>query len=138
LATRPGRTDGEVLDAVAIQVAGGDDHAPVELPRLAPRPVPELLPGGAGIDVELPRERPRLVFRRRRRHRDVALAVAVEIRDRRHDPTEAAPAVHSLPVMQLLPAGRGEDPGPTDHRAVRPRGERCADAEIGAPLPVET
>src|SRR5439155_1336498 len=97
----------EVLDAVAIEIAGGDDHASVELARLAPRPVPELLPGGAGIDVELPRERPRLVFRRRRRHGDVALAVGVEIRDRRHDAAEAAPAsVRSHPRFSLSVSAR--------------------------------
>src|SRR5439155_10307201 len=50
-ATIPGRTDGEVLDAVSVQIAGGDDHPSVELARLGPRPVPQLLPGGAGIDV---------------------------------------------------------------------------------------
>src|SRR5437867_8938673 len=50
LATMPGCADGEVLDAVAIQIAGADDHASVELAGLASRPVPELLPRGAGIN----------------------------------------------------------------------------------------
>src|SRR5207247_6481762 len=40
LATMPGRADGEVLDAVSLEIAGGDDHPSVELARLAPRPVP--------------------------------------------------------------------------------------------------
>src|SRR5439155_12728457 len=105
VAAIPGRADGDVLDAVAIQIAGVDDHSCVLLARLLPRPVPELLSRDAGIDEQLPGERPRLVFRGRRRHRDVALAVAVEIRDRRHDPAEAAPAIRAFPVKEL-PAAR--------------------------------
>src|SRR5439155_9418063 len=38
--TMPGRADGEVLDAVSVEVAGGDDHPSEQLARLAPRPVP--------------------------------------------------------------------------------------------------
>src|SRR5439155_14896242 len=106
----PGGADGEVLDAVPVQVSGGDDHPPVELARLAARPVAELLPGGAGVDEHLPGERPCLILRGGCCHHDLALAVAVEISDRGHDPAEAAPAIRSLPVVQLLAAGRRKDP----------------------------
>src|SRR5207253_2796571 len=40
LPTIPRRADGEVLDAVSIEITGGDDHPCVELARLASRPVP--------------------------------------------------------------------------------------------------
>ncbi len=56
LAAMPGRADGDVVDAVAVEIAGGDDHASEQLARLAPRPVPQLLPGGAGVDAQLARD----------------------------------------------------------------------------------
>src|SRR5439155_22018081 len=77
VATVPGRADGDVLDAVAVQIAGIDDHARVLLAWLAPRPLPDLPPAGGGIDEQLPGERACLIFRRWRGHGDVALAVAV-------------------------------------------------------------
>src|SRR5947209_15914529 len=89
------------------------------------------------MDAQLPRERPRLVFRSGRCHHDLALAVAVEIPGRRHDPTEAAPAIRSPPVVQLPAARRREDPGPTDLRAAGVRCEGCSDDEIGASVAVE-
>src|SRR5262245_62316343 len=46
----PRRADRDVADAVAVEVAGRDDHPPEQLARLASRPLPELLPGGAGTD----------------------------------------------------------------------------------------
>src|SRR5262245_30094488 len=56
-----GRADGDVIDAVSVQVARGDDHPSEELTRLAPGPVPELLSGGPGVDAKLARKRPLLV-----------------------------------------------------------------------------
>src|SRR5262249_54761423 len=40
ITTIPGRADREVIDAVAIQIAGGNDHPSVQLARLGPGPVP--------------------------------------------------------------------------------------------------
>src|SRR5262249_39469900 len=51
-----GRADGDVLDTVAIEIAGRNHHASEQLARLAPRPAAELLPGAAGIDVNLSRK----------------------------------------------------------------------------------
>src|SRR5262245_32808218 len=53
LATIPGRADGDVLDAVAVEIAGGDHHPSIQLARLASRPVPELLSGPGGVDANL-------------------------------------------------------------------------------------
>ena len=73
-----------------------------------------------------------------RRHRDLALAVAVEIarpppRRRRSRRGGSVPC----PVVQLLAARRREDPGAADPRAVGVRCRRCADGEIGAAVAVE-
>src|SRR5262245_34080136 len=136
-ATIPGRADGDVLDAVAVEIARSNHHASVELARLASRPVPELLSGPGGVDANLAWKRPGLLFRRRRRHREVALAIAIEIGHRGHHPTEPTPRIRSLPVLQLLAARRREDPGPPDPRAIGVRGGGCPDGEIGAPVAVE-
>src|SRR5437879_4246432 len=130
----PGRADGEVLDAIAVEITRGDDHPPVELAGLGSRPVSQLFPSGAGTDPQLARERPRLILCRRRRDHDLALAVAVEIPGHRHDPPEAAATIGSLPVVELFTGGRREDPGPADHRIPC---ERCADGEVGTTVAVE-
>src|SRR5262245_49040337 len=133
----PERADGDVRDAVAVEVAGVDDHPPELLARLLARPVPQLLAGGTGVDVNLPEEGPRLVLRCRRCHRDLTLAVAVEVAERRHDAAEAASRIRSSPVVQLLPARRREDPGPADLLALGVLRDRSTAGEIGVAVPVE-
>ena len=82
-ATMPRRADRDVVDAVAVEIAGGDDHAAELLAGLASRPVPQLLSRARRVDEDLARERARLLlFRGGRRHGEVALAVAVEVGDR--------------------------------------------------------
>src|SRR5689334_4702920 len=126
----PRRADGDVLDAVAVEIPRGDDHAPVLLAGLVSRPVPELLPGGARKDAHLPRQRPGLVLRARRGDDDVALPVAVEIANAGEDAAEAAVRVGPGPSMQLR-AGRGrEDPRAADPRAGGILRGDAADGEI--------
>src|SRR5262249_3329961 len=135
--TMPGRADGDVVDAVAVEIAGIDDHPSELLARLLARPVPQLLAGGTGVDVNLPEEGPRLVLRCRRRHRDLTLAVAVEVAERRNDAAETTSRIRSSPVVQLLPPRRREYPAPAHLPALGLLCHRSSDGEIGAAIPVE-
>src|SRR5690242_16821665 len=80
-APMPGRTDGKILDAIAIDVAGSHDHSSKELARLSPGPVPQELPGRTGVDVDISWALTRLVAGAWCAHDDLAAAVTIEIRD---------------------------------------------------------
>ena len=124
----PRRADRDVVDAVAVEIAGGGDHAAELLAELASRPVPQLLSRARRVDEDLARERARLLlFRGGRRHGEVALAVAVEVGDRRQHAAE--------PAAGIGPASGTRAPCRSPTRGSRRRRRRApaAFAAVGAP-----
>ena len=119
-ATIPRRADRDVVDAVAVEIAGATDHAAEQLAGLAsPTSAGAPCPCALGVDEDLARER------RASDLRCAGAATAISrlpspsrSRDRRHDAAEAAARIGARPVLELLAARRREDPGGADPRAV--------------------
>ena len=136
----PRRADGEVLDAVAVEIAGGDDHAAEQLAGLRV-PTSAAAPSRWRRSRRGPRPGASRVWSSVRGRGDTAtspLPSPSRSRDRRDDPAEAAAAIASLPVRAApcRSPTRGPRRAPT-RRAGGVRRGRRADGEVGAAVAVE-